>query len=100
MPTKRPTTIAAYIRDAAPVAQPHLRKLHKLLQSVAPKAEETIKWGVPFFIEHSDLALYTTLRGSWCLTHVGTEGFGTRTTVRPAARRNASRSMSCAGGGK
>jgi hypothetical protein len=51
MPTKRPTTIAEYIKNAAPVAQPHLRKLHKLLKSAAPKAKETIKWGVPFFVE-------------------------------------------------
>ena len=47
----RPTTIAAYIKNAAPVAQPHLRKLHQILKGAAPKATETIKWGVPFFVE-------------------------------------------------
>ena len=49
--SKRPTTIAEYIRAAPPQGQPHLRRLHAILKGVAPKAEETIKWGVPFFVE-------------------------------------------------
>ena len=51
MPTKRPTTIAAYIRGAPREGQSHLRRLHAILRSVAPEAEEAIKWGTPFFIE-------------------------------------------------
>jgi uncharacterized protein YdhG (YjbR/CyaY superfamily) len=51
MAPKRPTTIAAYIDAAPPMAQPHLRRLHAILKSVAPDAEETIKWGTPFFVE-------------------------------------------------
>lgn len=51
MANKRPTTIAEYIEAAAPAAQPHLRRLYAILKSVAPKAEEAIKWGTPFFIE-------------------------------------------------
>ena len=47
----RPKTIAAYIRAAPRAAQPHLKRLYALLKSVAPKAEETIKWGTPFFVE-------------------------------------------------
>ncbi|MES2123379.1 MAG: DUF1801 domain-containing protein [Gemmatimonadota bacterium] len=51
MATKRPKTIAAYIAAASPAAQPHLRQVYKILKSVAPDAEEAIKWGNPFFIE-------------------------------------------------
>jgi uncharacterized protein YdhG (YjbR/CyaY superfamily) len=51
MTTKRPTTIAEYIRAAPREGQPHLRQLYALLKSVAPKAEEAIKWGTPFFVE-------------------------------------------------
>ena len=51
MAGKRPTTIAEYIRAAPPAGQPHLRKVYSILKSVAPKAEETIKWGTPFFVE-------------------------------------------------
>jgi uncharacterized protein YdhG (YjbR/CyaY superfamily) len=51
MATKRPTTIAEYIRAAPLERQPHLRRLYALLKSVAPEAEEAIKWGTPFFVE-------------------------------------------------
>lgn len=51
MAGKRPTTIDEYIQAAPPSGQPQLRRLHKLLKSVAPQAEEAIKWGTPFFVE-------------------------------------------------
>lgn len=51
MASKRPTTIAEYIRSAPREGQPHLRRLYGILRSVAPEAEETIKWGTPFFVE-------------------------------------------------
>jgi uncharacterized protein YdhG (YjbR/CyaY superfamily) len=51
MAGKRPTTIPEYIRAAPREGQPHLRRLYKILKSVAPEAEETIKWGIPFFVE-------------------------------------------------
>jgi uncharacterized protein YdhG (YjbR/CyaY superfamily) len=49
--SKRPTTIAEYIRSAPREAQPHLHRLYAILKSVAPEAEEAIKWGTPFFVE-------------------------------------------------
>jgi uncharacterized protein YdhG (YjbR/CyaY superfamily) len=51
MASKRPTTIAGYIRAAPREGQPHLRRLYAILKSVAPEAEEAIKWGAPFFVE-------------------------------------------------
>lgn len=51
MTSKRPTTIAEYIRAAPAKGQPHLRRLYVILKSVAPDAEEAIKWGTPFFVE-------------------------------------------------
>jgi uncharacterized protein YdhG (YjbR/CyaY superfamily) len=51
MARKRPATIAEYIRLAPRAGQPHLRKLHAILKSVAPDAEEAIKWGMPFFVD-------------------------------------------------
>ena len=47
----KPTTIAQYIDAALPKGQTHLRELYAILKSVAPDAEETIKWNTPFFIE-------------------------------------------------
>ena len=51
MASKRPTTIAEYVRAAPREGQPHLRRLYAILKSVAPEAEEAIKWGTPFFVE-------------------------------------------------
>lgn len=51
MANKRPTTIPEYIRAAPREGQAHLRRIHAILKSVAPQAEETIKWGTPFFVE-------------------------------------------------
>ena len=51
MASKRPTTIADYIRAAPREGQPHLRRLYAILKSVAPEAKEAIKWGTPFFVE-------------------------------------------------
>src|SRR4029450_4685339 len=50
MASKRPATIAEYIRAAPREGQPHLRRLYAILKSVAPEAEEAIKWGTPFFL--------------------------------------------------
>lgn len=46
-----PNTIPAYIRAAPSAGQPHLRKIYGILKRVAPDAQETIKWGTPFFVE-------------------------------------------------
>src|SRR5688500_2523826 len=51
MAGKRLTTIAEYIQAAPREGQPHLRRLYAILKSVAPEAEEAIKWGTPFFVE-------------------------------------------------
>ena len=46
-----PRTITDYIDAAPAIAQPHLRCVYRILQEVAPGAQEAIKWGTPFFIE-------------------------------------------------
>lgn len=51
MARKRPTTIAEYIRAAPREGQPHLRRVYAILKRAAPEAEETIKWGTPFFVQ-------------------------------------------------
>ena len=51
MASKRPTTIAEYIQAAPRDSQSHLRRLYAILKSVAPQAQEAIKWGTPFFVE-------------------------------------------------
>lgn len=59
MAPRRPTTIAEYIRAAPPQGRQHLRRLYTLLKSVAPDAEEAIKWGNPHFLEHRFLFAFS-----------------------------------------
>lgn len=42
--------VDAYIAKAQPFAQPILTRLRALVHEVCPEAEETIKWGMPFFL--------------------------------------------------
>jgi len=51
MAAKRAKTIAGYIAAAPKAGRPHLRRVLAILREVAPEAEATIKWNVPFLIE-------------------------------------------------
>ena len=51
MPAKRFDTIDEYIAAAPAASRPHLRQLRALLKAAAPKAQEAIKWNMPFFVE-------------------------------------------------
>jgi uncharacterized protein YdhG (YjbR/CyaY superfamily) len=51
MARKRPATIAEYVDAAPPEGRAHLRRLHAILEEVAPEAEQVLKWGTPFFVE-------------------------------------------------
>ena len=79
MTTKRPTTIPEYIRSAPLVGQPHLHKLYAILKSVAPEAEEAIKWGAPFFIEPRFLFCFSAYKAhvSFVPTPVALKAFAT-----------------------
>lgn len=59
---KRAASIEEYIQAAPSAGQPHLRRLYAILRSVAPKAEETIKWGNPFFVEPRFLYAFSAHR--------------------------------------
>ena len=58
----RPTTAEQYIAQAPVEALPHLRKLRAILQDAAPKAQEVIKWGSPFFVEPRFLFSYSAFK--------------------------------------
>ena len=74
---KRPTTIPEYIRAAPRDGQPHLRRVYAILKSVAPEAEEAIKWGTPFFIEPRFLFAFSAHKAhlSFTPTAAGLESF-------------------------
>lgn len=51
MANRKPKTIAEYIENAPESGEPHLKSLYDILKDVSPQAQETIKWGHPFFVE-------------------------------------------------
>ena len=44
--------IDAYIEKAAPFAQPVLTHLRTLMHQACPRATESVKWGMPFFVQN------------------------------------------------
>lgn len=51
MTKKHPNSINEYINTAPEVGKLHLTELYTILKDVAPNAQETFKWGHPFFVE-------------------------------------------------
>ena len=44
------TRVDAYIEAAPPFAQPLLKLMRNAIHGGAPRLEETIQWGMPFFL--------------------------------------------------
>jgi uncharacterized protein YdeI (YjbR/CyaY-like superfamily) len=47
---KKDPNVDRFIREAAPFARPILKRIRSLVHRGCPQAEETIKWGMPFFM--------------------------------------------------
>ena len=59
MPKKeKPKTVAEYINTAPKEAQKKLREIRACLRKTAPKAEESLKWGMPAFSHKRILFAY------------------------------------------
>ena len=56
------STVAEYINAAPKEAQKKLREIRAILKSVAPKANETLKWGSPVFEEKRILFAYAAFK--------------------------------------
>jgi hypothetical protein len=55
---KKDPRVDAYVAKAAPFARPILRKLRAAVHTACPGAEETIKWGMPFFTADGKILCY------------------------------------------
>ena len=62
MPANRPTTIDEYIEAAPGAGRAHLRRLREILASVAPEADQVIKWNQPFFVEPRFVFSFSALK--------------------------------------
>ena len=54
----RDARIDAYIAKAAPFARPILKKIRASVHAACPKAEETIKWRMPFFLSNGKIVCF------------------------------------------
>ena len=59
-------SVDAYIAAAPRAAQPPLRRLRALIQSGAPKAEERISYGMPYYHYHGRLIYFAIFKN-----HIG-----------------------------
>ena len=55
---KKDPRVDAYVAKAAPFARPILRKLRAAVHAAGPGAEETVKWGMPFFTVDGRILCY------------------------------------------
>jgi uncharacterized protein YdhG (YjbR/CyaY superfamily) len=62
----RPTTVAEYIDAAPKEARKRLRAMRACIRSVAPKAKESLKWGMPSFSYKRILVTYAAFKN-----HIG-----------------------------
>ena len=60
-----------YIAAAPKAAQPHLRQLRELITSGAPKAEEGISYGMPYYRYHGHLMYFAAFKNHVGLYPVG-----------------------------
>jgi uncharacterized protein YdhG (YjbR/CyaY superfamily) len=58
--------VDAYIAAAPKAAQPLLRQLRELIKSTAPKAEERISYGMPYYRYHGHLVYFSIFKN-----HIG-----------------------------
>ncbi len=56
--SKRPKTVDAYIAAAPKPAQLMLKQLRKAIQAAAPKAEERLSYGMPYYGYHGRLVYF------------------------------------------
>ena len=54
----KPKTVTAYIQAAPKESQAKLRQLRAIIKAVAPKAEEKISYGMPYYGYHGRLAYF------------------------------------------
>jgi hypothetical protein len=55
---KKDPRVDAYVAKSAPFARPILRKLRSAVHAACPQGEETVKWGMPFFLADGKILCY------------------------------------------
>jgi uncharacterized protein YdhG (YjbR/CyaY superfamily) len=97
-----PATIDEYLRGVAPRFRPLLRDLRRTIRAAAPRASESISYGIPTFKQDGQRLIYFSAATNHCAIHMVPKthldeatrlGFGVGrgsirfTPERPLARR-------------
>ena len=62
MKNSKPKTVGSYIKAAAPEAQGKLRQLRQAISQAAPKAEEKLSYGMPYYHYLGRLAYFAAFK--------------------------------------
>jgi uncharacterized protein YdhG (YjbR/CyaY superfamily) len=60
--TSKPSTVGQFIRSAPKEAQPKLREIRSIILKAAPRAKESLKWGMPAVSYKRILVMYAGYR--------------------------------------
>ena len=58
----KPKTVVEYIKAAAPKARPMLRQLRSIVRTTAPKADEKISYGMPYYSHRGRLVYFAAFK--------------------------------------
>jgi uncharacterized protein YdhG (YjbR/CyaY superfamily) len=58
-----PPAVTAYIAAAPPPARPMLKQIRAAVRAAAPRAEEKLSYGMPYYGHHGRVAYFAAFRG-------------------------------------
>lgn len=68
--TKPPATIDGYLAGVSPEFRPLLRSVRKTIRAAAPKATESISYGIPTYKQDGQRVIYFSAAAKHCAIHM------------------------------
>jgi uncharacterized protein YdhG (YjbR/CyaY superfamily) len=68
--TKPPTSIGEYLASVDPEFRPLLRSVRKTIRAAAPKADESISYGIPTYKQDGQRVIYFSAAAKHCAIHM------------------------------
>jgi uncharacterized protein YdhG (YjbR/CyaY superfamily) len=68
--TSSPATVDAYLRAVSPEFRPLLRDLRKTIRAAAPRATESVSYGIPTLKQDGHRLIYFSAAANHCAIHM------------------------------
>ena len=68
--TKSPATVEEYLASVSPEFRPLLRSVRKTIRAAAPKATESISYGIPTYKQDGQRVIYFSAAAKHCAIHL------------------------------